>query len=146
MGSESLQNFLDRVDIELKKKGKKSSKTRRKVMELFFARDGHVTVEDLYHIVRKRHEGIGYATVYRTLKTLEELGYASSIEIGDGKKRFENGMSLHHDHICCVFCKKIIEFSDSEIEVLQNNIAKKHNFHIINHSLNIFGVCPDCKG
>ncbi len=115
-------------------------------MELFFAREGHVTVEDLYRLVREHHEGIGYATVYRTLKTLEDLGYASSIEIGDGKKRFENGMSLHHDHICCVFCKKIIEFKDPEIEVLQNNIAKKHNFHIINHSLNIFGVCPDCKG
>jgi Fur family ferric uptake transcriptional regulator len=139
-----MEEFLERVEIELKKRGKKSSKIRRKVMELFFEKDCHVTVEELHSEVREKHSGIGYATVYRTLKILEELGYATSIEIGDGRKRFENGMSLHHDHLFCIHCKNIIEFRDPEIEILQEIIAKRHGFKIIDHSLYIFGVCQRC--
>ncbi|NIS76994.1 MAG: transcriptional repressor [Deltaproteobacteria bacterium] len=123
----------------------KASKTRRKIMKMFFTLEEHVSVDELFRKVREQNPGIGYATVYRTLRTLEELGYASSIEIGDGKKRFENGMAMHHDHICCLVCKKITEFSDPEIEILQKIIADKHDFKIIDHSLYIFGICLDCR-
>lgn len=140
-----MEEFISKVEKELRKKGKKASKTRRKVMKVFFTMDEHVSVEDLYRKVKETAPGIGYATVYRTLRTLEELGYASSIDIGDGKKRFENGMGMHHDHICCLVCKKIIEFNDPEIEVLQKIIASKHDFKIIDHSLYIFGICLECR-
>jgi Fur family ferric uptake transcriptional regulator len=140
-----VEEFLSKVEKELRKNGKKASKTRRKIMKIFFTLGEHVSVDDLYKKVRETDPGIGYATVYRTLKILEELGYASSIEIGDGKKRFENGMAMHHDHICCLVCKKIIEFNDPEIEILQKIIANKHDFKIIDHSLCIFGICLDCR-
>lgn len=140
-----MDNFLNKVENELKEKGKKASKTRRKIMKVFFTLGEHVSVEDLHQKVKETHPGIGYATVYRTLKTLEDLGYALSIEIGDGKKRFENGLASHHDHICCLLCKKIIEFNDPEIEVLQKVIASKHDFKIIDHSLCIYGICLECR-
>jgi hypothetical protein len=84
-----------------------------------------VTIEDLLAEVRAKDRGIGYATVYRTLKLLAECGVASERRFGDGLSRYElaDEASTHHDHLICLSCGKITEFEEPRIEELQDEIA-----------------------
>ncbi|RMG59077.1 MAG: transcriptional repressor [Deltaproteobacteria bacterium] len=145
VGDDSLDEIIERIEKELRESGKKSSRTRRKVIEVFFSCGGHLSVEDLYREVKQRYPDIGYVTVYRTLKVLEELGYATSLDVGDGSTRFETALRQHHDHLICTVCGRIYEFFEPEIEVLQNLVARKNDFRILDHTLHIFGICKECQ-
>jgi Fur family ferric uptake transcriptional regulator len=113
---------------------------------MFFASDGHLSIEELLDEVRLKEPRIGYATVYRTLKLLKECGLAFERHFGDGVSRYEVAWSNeHHDHLICVECEKIIEFEDDDIEVLQHQVAAKHGFKLVRHKLELYGVCPDCR-
>jgi Fur family ferric uptake transcriptional regulator len=88
---------------------------------------------------------IGIATVYRTLTLLEESGIASSISFGAAGKKYELGLKKHHDHLICTVCGDIIEFFDETIEAQQEEIAKKFNFKMIDHTMKIVGLCKNCQ-
>lgn len=128
-------------------KGLKLTEQRRAILGEFLKLKGHVNTDEFYRSVRKKMKGIGYATVYRTLKLLKEGGFAREIDVGDGAKRFESKMAdtKHHDHIYCISCGKIEEFSEEQIEKLQDKIAKKIGYRIVNHTLQLFGYCGKCS-
>src|SRR5687767_9231538 len=114
------------------KKGLRSTAQRRLIIDTFFGGAPHMTIEDLLAEVRTRDKGIGYATVYRTLKLLAECGVASERRFGDGLSRYElaDEASTHHDHLICVTCGKIIEFEEPRIEELQDEIADRYGFEV----------------
>lgn len=129
------------------KKGLRSTSQRRLIIDTFFEGAPHMTIEDLLTIVRTRDRGIGYATVYRTLKLLAECGVASERRFGDGLSRYElsDDASAHHDHLICVSCGKIIEFEEPRIEELQESIATRYDFEVISHKHEMYGTCADCR-
>ena len=88
-----------------------------------------MTSEELYQKVRRNYDGIGQATVYRTLKLLADSGLAKAVEFGDGAMRYEilYGQS-HHDHLICESCGVNVEVVDPAIERLQEEVAKRHGF------------------
>ena len=88
---------------------------------------------------------IGIATVYRALSFLEEVNLIVSIAFGTEGKKYESNAKAHHDHLICTSCGKIIEFLDNEIEKRQDKIAKKNNFKILSHSMQLYGTCEDCS-
>src|SRR3990172_8222197 len=102
--SPSLETLLQRIDSEIAAIGGKRSKSRSRVIEVFFRSGTHVTLEELTHAVRKRSRSVGSATVYRTVKLLERLGYAKELDFGGGIKRYENNLVAHHDHLVCQEC------------------------------------------
>jgi Fur family ferric uptake transcriptional regulator len=127
-------------------KGFKNSPKRMDVIFYFLRKDKHWSVEELYEEMKKKGFKVSYSTIYRTLRRLVESGLANQIELGDGFLRFEpSHRGEHHDHLICISCGKIIEFYDEELEKLQENIGKKHNFTIKSHKLDIFGICDDCR-
>lgn len=137
------------MDIEaiwerLKKSGFKITEQRRKIVEIFLELGGHISAEELFHEVRKRKLGIGFATIYRTLNMLSFLGIVAQRNFGDGRVRFEI-VSAHHDHLICSECGKIIEFSDDIIERRQEEIAKKFGFRLISHRHELIGICSSCE-
>ncbi len=135
-----------RLNDYMARHGLRSTEQRRVVTELFFASDGHLSIEELLDQVRIKEPRIGYATVYRTLKLLKECGLAFERHFGDGVSRYEVAWSdEHHDHLICVECEKIIEFEDEGIENLQREVAAKHGFKLVRHKLELYGVCPDCQ-
>lgn len=142
---------LDRLRARLQsymvKKGLRSTAQRRLIIDTFFEGASHMTIEDLLTEVRARDRGIGYATVYRTLKLLAECGVASERRFGDGLSRYElaDDGSAHHDHLICVGCGKIVEFEEPRIEDLQDEVALRHGFEITSHKHEIYGTCPDCR-
>ena len=135
-----------RLNDYMSRHGLRSTEQRRIVTEMFFASDGHLSIEDLLDKVRVEEPRIGYATVYRTLKLLKEGGLAFERHFGDGVSRYEVAWEdEHHDHLICLECEKIIEFEDDAIEQLQHQVASKHDFSLVRHKLELYGICSDCQ-
>jgi Fur family ferric uptake transcriptional regulator len=142
----ALEKLRARLQTYMAKKGLRSTSQRRLIIDTFFEGAPHMTIEDLLTEVRARDRGIGYATVYRTLKLLAECGVASERRFGDGLSRYElsDDASTHHDHLICVSCGKIIEFEEPRIEELQDAIAARYGFEVMSHKHEMYGTCAEC--
>jgi Fur family transcriptional regulator, ferric uptake regulator len=129
----------------IKEKQIKKSSQRNVILEKFLNTEKHLTVNELYELVKKSNPEIGFATVYRAIKVITAAGLAEEIDIGDGIKRYEHKYGhKHHDHLICIKCGEFIEFFDPDIEKLQEKITKKHKFSAIDHKLMIKGICSKC--
>ncbi len=127
-------------------KGLKSTKQRDTILDCFLSCDQHLSTEELYLKIKKNSPGIGFATVYRTLKLFAESGIAREIQFGDGQTRYEHLQAgEHHDHLVCKRCGAIVEFENETIEKLQSEVARDHGFTIINHKLELYGICKNCN-
>jgi Fur family ferric uptake transcriptional regulator len=126
--------------------GLKSTRQRDVVLDAFVSAGRHLSAEELYLLVKKSNPGIGYATVYRTLKLLAEAGLADERRFEDGFTRYEyNASDGHHDHLICTRCGRIIEFENERIEQLQQDVARKNRFKVQSHKLELYGLCSDCQ-
>lgn len=134
----------DFIISSLKKKKMKITSQRKAIIEIFLELGGHVSVEDIFHEIRKRKKNIGLATIYRTFSMLKEAGLVSERDFRDGRTRFEI-VSEHHDHIICQKCGKVVEFKDETIEKLQEEISKRLGFVLISHRHELIGICEDCR-
>lgn len=133
------------LETHLKLQGLNRSSRRDLVVGIFLASDKHLSVDDLYNLVRKRSPRIGRTTVYRTLKLLESAGLAQAMVL-KGETRFERELNRrHHDHFICSGCGAIFEFSSDEIESLQEEEARKIGFRIEGHEHQVFGTCAKCR-
>jgi len=130
----------------LASRGLRSSTPRSRVARIFLRTERHVSTGELYDLVRKKHKEIGYATVSRTLKLLEEAGLCRQVDFGDGILRYEHAYKhAHHDHLVCTRCGEFVEIFSDKLEKLQDEMVKKHGYVQETHRLNIFGVCPKCQ-
>lgn len=137
---------MQQFEEYLTKKNLRLTGQRQIIVDAFLTHKGHISSEELYRMVQASAPDIGFTTVYRTLKLLSEAGLATSRNFGDGYARFEStSQQEHHDHLICTKCGKIIEFMNDQIESQQERIAEKHGFTVTNHTLDIYGVCRDCK-
>ena len=132
---------------EFSRKSKLNTTQQRQVIvEVFLRSQEHVSAEDLLANIRKRHGKVGYATVYRTLRLLVDGGLATARQFGDGQTRYEVA-GAHHDHLICEACGLILEFEDTEIERLQEAVARKlGGFRVLRHKHELYGLCPKAQG
>lgn len=134
-----------RLGAHLARGGLNHSRPRDTVVDAFLATPGHVSVEELTAIVRRRGPAVGYTTVYRTMKLLADCGLAAAHEFGDGQTRYERALEgTHHDHLICTACGAILEFEDHRIEELQEEVARRHGFEVASHRMELYGRCADC--
>jgi Fur family ferric uptake transcriptional regulator len=139
---ESKELFINYI----RKHNFKWSKQRDHIIDIFLCADGHVTADELYHLVKKKYPNIGYATVYRTLKLLSSCGLATAARFGNKFARYESTQkSRHHDHLICTRCGRIVEFESAPIEKLQNAVARQNGFTISNHKMVLYGICGTCN-
>jgi Fur family ferric uptake transcriptional regulator len=124
--------------------GRKQTRQRQAILEVFLSTGGHLGCEQLLLAVRELHPKVGYTTVYRTMKLLCQAGLAKERRFDDGITRYETDHE-HHDHLVCVKCRKIIEFECPAIEASQNEIAERHGFRILRHRHELYGYCADCR-
>jgi Fur family ferric uptake transcriptional regulator len=137
---------MDNQDI--RKAGLKVTLPRVKILELLeTSTQHHVSAEDVYKMLLDKGEEIGLATVYRVLTQFEAAGLVTRHNFEGGHAVFELDKGGHHDHLVCVVCGRVEEFVDPVIEKRQSEIAKKHGFEMVDHSLIIYGKCsnPKCK-
>ena len=117
------------------------------VVKYFFSREAHLTKEEIREALKKKNVAVSEETVSNVIDLLLSYGFAQEVSFKEGPPRYEHfHLQTHHDHFVCQRCKKIIEFSDEELEILQARIAGSHGFHIFNHQMNLYGLCGDCFG
>lgn len=123
----------------LRKVGLKVTIPRKRILELLDdAGNKHVTADDIYKVLMQAGEDVGLATVYRVLNQFEAAGLVVKHNFEGGQAYYELNSGEHHDHMVCVETGKVTEFSNSEIERIQSEIAAKHGYEIEDHSLVIY--------
>jgi Fur family ferric uptake transcriptional regulator len=118
---------------------------RFQILETFLQSEGHITDKEL--IQRLRENGCGFEPefVKETLRLMCRFGFAQKQLFDNGVIRYEHlHLGQHHDHIICTKCKKIIEFENPQMEQLQVQIAGTYGFHLLQHKMEIYGICSDC--
>lgn len=134
------------LDEFIRTKALRHTPQREMVLDIFLSTEGHVSIDDLYKLVKKKHPQIGYTTVYRTMRLLSLTGLCNEVDFGDGILRYEHKYNhSHHDHLVCTKCHSFMEVSNPQIEAMQDKLAKRHSFIPTDHRLQIFGVCKKCQ-
>ena len=127
----------------LAKNGLRLTGQRRAILDLFLTSDRHLSQEEIYQTLRVK--GIGRATVFRTLKTLQECGLAAPVVGRDGTPRFEINLERpHHDHLICIDCGRIQEVRWPALEKIQEETCRRAGFSPRWHRHEVFGLCRDC--
>ncbi len=130
----------------IKERGLRHTRQREAILDTFLSADKHITVEELFNLVKRRKPEIGYATVDRNLKLMSACGLADEIKIGKQKTRYEQKIGQeHHDHLICLKCGRFIEVRDERIEKLQDKLAEANDFLPQKHKLEIYGLCKKCR-
>lgn len=134
-------------DIQQKcaERGLKMTSARKVIMQILAQSSDHPDVELLHRRVHKLDPKISVATVYRTVRLLEESGIINKHEFGDGRSRYEEVSDEHHDHLIDLKSGKIIEFSNPDIERLQQLVAEKLGYNLVGHRLELYCM-PMKKG
>jgi Fur family ferric uptake transcriptional regulator len=144
--SQKISEKKEKLISFLKEKGFKSTRQRDIIATEFLKTGEHVTAEDLYKKINRKHKDIGLTTVYRTLKLLKKSGLATESIFADNLTRYEPlSEDDHHDHLVCLDCGSITEFENSKIERLQEKIADEFGFHTVSHKMDLYGYCRECK-
>lgn len=132
---------------ELRNAGLKVTLPRVKILEILEKQteERHLTAEKVYKILLHDNEEIGLATVYRVLTQFEAAGLVTRHHFEGGNSVFELNRGPHHDHIMCVKCGKVDEFTDQIIEGRQKEIAANLNYELTDHCLYLYGLCPKCR-
>jgi Fur family ferric uptake transcriptional regulator len=125
--------------------GLKVTEQRIQVLEIVRSGPSHFTAQDVFEAVAQRYSTIGFATVYRFLRTLSEHSFISEVRMGGMPARYEWAHKHHHDHLTCVECSRIVEFENTEIERLQDAVAKQFGFVLTHHLLELYGLCAECS-
>ena len=121
-------------------KGVKLTDQRRIIAKIMSDSQDHPDVDELYKRVSKIDSKISIATVYRTVKLFEEAGIVAKHDFKGGKARYEELNEGHHDHLIDIKTGEIIEFVDEEIEKLQQKVADKYGYKLVDHKLELYGV------
>jgi len=132
---------------DLRNAGLKVTLPRVKILQILEnqATDRHLTAEQVYKILLSEDEEIGLATVYRVLTQFEAAGLVTRHHFEGGNSVFELSDADHHDHIMCIKCGKVDEFSDDVIEARQKEIAQRLDYELTAHGLYLYGFCSKCK-
>lgn len=143
MNQATIQRSFERF---LKTRALKLTPQRRRIFERVFSTHEHFSAERLYGWL-SGEEGprVSRATVYRTLSLLVEGGFLETLDTGQGELLYEHVLGhRHHDHLVCIDCGKIEEFTDERIEALQVEAAARKGFALQYHNLRLFGTCAVC--
>ena len=137
---------MSEIEQQCLEKGVKLTDQRRIIARVLseskktYGESDHPDVDELYNRVSKIDPKISIATVYRTVKLFEESGILTKHDFKGGKARYEAIIESHHDHLIDIKTGEIIEFVDEEIEKLQNKVAEKYGYKLVDHKLELYGI------
>ena len=146
MAEDRIDEARKRLRQYMTEQGKKNTRQRDVIVEVFLQSEGHLTLQELQAKVQSQIDGVGFATVYRTMKLLVDAKVAVERHFGTSQTLYELAeFGDHHDHLICISCHTIIEFEDPAIEKRQDEIAKEFSFKVVRHRHEIYGICASCQ-
>ncbi|MGH9643742.1 MAG: Fur family transcriptional regulator, partial [Terriglobales bacterium] len=130
----------------LRRVGLKQTEQRNTILRTFLETREHLSTDELHRLAKKKDPGIGFTTVYRTLKLLAGCGLASEVAFHDGIARFEHQYNRrNHHHMVCTECGASVEFFSPEVGEIEQEIGRKHQYLTTRHTFQIYGICADCR-
>ena len=139
---------IQKITNKLKKSGYKLTPQRQAIVDTIIDSVGkHLTVEEIFDIVKARRPEIGLATVYRTIMLMHEQNIVTRLDLIDGTARYEltrDDEHHTHHHLVCLSCSKVFEFMDDLLDPLEEEIGRKYDFKVLDHSLKFYGICNEC--
>jgi len=145
VGPIDVESKIKRMQQFISGRRLKNTKQRDLIAIIALRAEGHIGVEEIFRVARKKDAKVGFSTVYRTMKLLKECGLVIERHFGDGVTRYEPVRDgEHHDHLICTSCGTIVEFEDESIEERQTAVAARHGFFVQSHKHEIYGLCPRC--
>ncbi|WP_119461532.1 Fur family transcriptional regulator [Rhodospirillaceae bacterium SYSU D60014] len=137
-----MSSRIERLCVE---KGLKMTEQRRVIARVLSDASDHPDVEQLYRRATDVDPHISIATVYRTVRLFEEANILERHDFRDGRARYEEAPETHHDHLINVQTGEVIEFQNEEIELLQQRVAERLGYRLIDHRLELYAVPLDSK-
>jgi Fur family ferric uptake transcriptional regulator len=132
--------MLSRLEQLCLEKGLKMTDQRRVISRVLSAATDHPDVEQVYRRAADIDAKISIATVYRTVRLLEDAGVIERLDFGDGRARFEETREEHHHHLINVQTGEVIEFNSDELEAVKQRIARELGYELLGHRLELYGV------
>ncbi|MBM7415271.1 MULTISPECIES: Fur family transcriptional regulator [Nocardiaceae] len=124
--------------------GVRSTKQRSAISELLETVDEFRSAQELHDELRKRGDGIGLTTVYRTLQALADAGTIDVLRTDSGESVYRRCSDGHHHHLVCRGCGFTVEVEGAAVERWTTSVASKHGFRDVSHTAEIFGTCSEC--
>ena len=134
---------LSSLELLCAEKNMRMTDQRRVIARVLSEAKDHPSVEDVYSRAHEVDDRISLSTVYRTVRLFVDAGIVESHDFGDGKARLETVAEEHHDHLIDLKSGRVIEFSNEEIEKLQERVARELGFKLVDHRLELYGVPLD---
>ncbi|NQV83018.1 MAG: transcriptional repressor [Rhodospirillales bacterium] len=132
-----MQSRIERICAD---KGLKMTDQRRIIAQVLSESADHPDVDKVYQRAAALDSRISIATVYRTVRLFEEANILEKHDFGDGRARYEETTSDHHDHLINIKTGEVIEFYNSDIEVLKEKIAKELGYDLVDHRLELYAM------
>lgn len=118
---------------------------RFNILEIFLQTEKHLTIDELINLLKENGYDFEPDFIRETLKLMVRFGFAKKNRFNNGPVRYEHlHLGQHHDHMICTKCRKIVEFREDQLEDLQVKIAATHGFHMLQHKMEIYGICSEC--
>lgn len=123
------------------------TRQRAAVVEVLAGNNAFLTAQEIHEALGERGAPVGLATVYRTLTALAEAGQVDVLRTGDGQTAYRGceRTGQHHHHLICRRCGRTVEFQLPGVEMLVDALAADHGFTGVDHELELYGTCPDCR-
>lgn len=130
----------DRIEKLCIEKGLRMTDQRRVIARILSDAEDHPDAEELHRRASAEDDRISLATVYRTVRLFEEAGIIERHDFRDGRARYEEASEDHHDHLIDLRSGEVIEFVNEEIERLQEAVARKLGYRLVDHRLELYAV------
>jgi Fur family ferric uptake transcriptional regulator len=140
-------NYFEKTNFEslLETDGHDRVKDRLTIIDVFLGTEGHMTLEEMNQLLREKGYDFEPEFVRQCMNRMVDFGFAQKKQFEDQPIRYEHRhLGRHHDHLICTKCGKIVEFADQYLEKLQVDIAAEHGFHMLQHRMDIYGLCSQC--
>ena len=132
---------LDIILQRLEMRGHRMTGSRRRVIEAAIGAPAHFTVDDVLRLSR----GVGRATVFRTMKLLQDLNIVCRVRMEDGALHYRLSARGHHHHLVCRSCGRVEDFSTCDVSALADQLARSTEYEIEGHWLEVYGRCQSCR-
>jgi Fur family ferric uptake transcriptional regulator len=140
-------NFFEKLNFKalIEADGNERLQDRLNIIDVFMGTEEHITLEQMYRLLREKGYDYDPEFVRQCMKRMVDLGFAQKKQFEGQPVRYEHHhLGRHHDHLICTKCGKIEEFADEDMERLQLKIAAQQGFHMLQHRMEIYGLCSGC--
>jgi len=118
---------------------------RRLIAGILLDQGGHLSADEIHQLARREHPRLSLATVYRTLRWLKERGVVRELRLHGNRYRYEIAQEETHQHMICLNCGKVIEFTCRHCADVQQYLVREHSFRVTGVRVKLLGYCAECQ-